>query len=513
MSGENEAKRQRGSVDRISELPEFILHHILSILDTKEAGRVIVLSKRWHYAWSSIPVLDFRPLYLKEFRDRPYDYDDDTVERFVGFIDKTLERYFMRKYRITKMYLELCKVDEKLKPLVDKWIMIAVQNQIQRLEIQINDLENKYKLPEILFCAKSLNYLKCEGAALPFYETMELVSLEYLILVPETVDDDMLQRIISSCPLVEIDISYYKCLTKISLPWMKKVNGGAESSGNGTMQSNLQEYPLQKFVCRGFLGELSWPWSMNVIALRNLRKLEFNSVPIRDDIISELSYGLVVLESLVLSGCFMLECINISSNSLKRLEISSNSELMKATIDAPKLLEFLCICDVRTSLSLIRAVDHCNAQFVSSCSYSTTIWLVKLKKFLLETNFFKSLLIRFHFVLDSSEIAFKEDQLRNAGTGVPYKLRELKLHGASSRNLTESSLLAFLNGLFWCCRPDVLSISTKSQDVVAKLILSILQEKAECWKDPLKNVEVESIEYPRLPSGLSVVLIRLRLSW
>ncbi|XP_074282008.1 uncharacterized protein LOC141606677 isoform X2 [Silene latifolia] len=463
--GENVAKMQKGTIDRISELPEFILHTILSMLDTKEAGRASVLSKKWYDAWSSIPVLDFNPQYFQKYGNRRHNYDDDTVERFVGFIDKTMERYFTRKYRITKFYLMLPKVDEKIETLVDKWIMIAVQNQIQSLEILIRGCRNNYRLPEILFCAKSLKYLKCGGIILPFYGTMELNSLEYLALIPNTLDADMLQKIISSCPLVELDIAYDEVFSPVWIPWMKKVNGEVKSRGTRTMQSNLQESPLQKFVYSSISVELPWPWDMNLVALKNLRKLEFNCVPLTDDIVSELSNGLVVLESLIIVSCSLLKCINISSNSLKQLRITDSLEIEKATIDAPKLLEFLCSCEVVTSLSVIRALDHCNARFWTLKVYSlTTVWLVKLKKFLVETNFFNSLVIDFN----SSPVMVEEDLLRNVG-GAPYKLRELKLRGTSTETATKSSFLMFLNGLFWCCHPDVLSITTNLQDSAAKV--------------------------------------------
>ncbi|KAH9609536.1 hypothetical protein KSS87_023485 [Heliosperma pusillum] len=395
------------------------------------------------------------------------------------------------------MYLGLPKVDKVIEPLVDKWIMIAVENQILKLEIQIIDIRSKYKLPEILFCAKSLKYLKCRGVILPFYGTM-----------------DMLQKIISSCPLVELDIAYEIVFTPVWLPWMEKVNGRVKSRGTGTIQSNLQESPLQKFVCSALSVELPWPWNMNLVALKNLRKLELYSASITDDDVAELSSGLVVLKRLVISDCSTLKCINISSNSLKQLRITDDSGLMKATIDAPTFLEFSCSYEMNTSVSLIRAQAHCSTQFCTlDLNSVTTVWFVKFKKFLVQTNFFKSVMIE----LDTPrEIVVEEEQLRNLGTGAPYKLGELKLRGCRGASLwapTQSSLVAFLNGLFWCCHPDVLSMTINLQDLAAKMILSILKEKVECWKDPLKSLEVESIEYPRLLSQSSELEIRLRLSW
>ncbi|PNX93525.1 F-box/LRR-repeat protein [Trifolium pratense] len=44
--------------DRISSLPDPILHHILSFLPTKLAATTSILSKRWNPQWLSVPVLE-----------------------------------------------------------------------------------------------------------------------------------------------------------------------------------------------------------------------------------------------------------------------------------------------------------------------------------------------------------------------------------------------------------------------------------------------------------------------
>ncbi|XP_074282028.1 uncharacterized protein LOC141606689 [Silene latifolia] len=508
--GENVAKMQRGTCDRISELPKFILHTILSMLDTKEVCRASVLSKRWYEAWSSVPVLEFQLRYFQKYGDSLYNCSVNTLERFVGFIDKTMQRYSMQKYRITKMHLRLPKIDEKLVSLIDKWILIAVQNQIENFEIRVLN----YRLPEILFSAKSLKVLKCERVKLPYYETMELVSLEYLTIYLDTVDEDMLQRIISSSPLVELDIKRGYSLVNISLPWMEKGNGGDKCTTSGKMQSKLQESPLQKFVYSGLGPYMPWPWNMNIVALKNLRKLEFGFASITDDIVSELACGLVALESLVLLQCLNLKCIKISSNSLKQLRIANELHFIEVTIDAPKLLEFSYNTEIETSLSLVRVPDHCNAQFLPvEPDPLTTVWLVELKKFLVETNFFKSLVIE---VPIPHKILVDEDVLRNTGTGLPYKLSELKLYclcGISALNLTGFSVAAFLDALFWCCHPDVLSIPTSLQNSDSELILNVLKSKVHCYKHPLTSIEVEGADCSSLLPEPSKIETRFRLFW
>ncbi|KAH9626614.1 hypothetical protein KSS87_005465 [Heliosperma pusillum] len=502
-------------IDRISELPEFILHIILSKIDTKDAFRASVLSKRWYRAWSSVPVLDFNPKYFKKERvskldfydhyypQNDYMYDNFTVQQFIRFIDKTMQRYLTRKYRISKLDIVLPYVDETIQPLVDKWIGIMVQNQIQELNINVLlDGQLGYGLPEILFRAKSLKVLTCNNVELRYYEIVDLVSLECLSFSIGTLDEGMLHKIISLSPLVKLCISYWN-LRKISLPWTRGVYKGAECVGSETMRYNLKTSPLQEFVYHGLCSILPWAWDMNVSALKNLRNVKIDCAAITDDIVSEMVCGLVALESLELSSCSMLECLKISSISLKKFRIDEaydGHHLMKITIDTPNLLNFSCSCDVEANLSLIRAQDHCNTCFIPSWVKSvTTVWFVKLKKFLVETNCFQSVVIDLG---NFEQIEIDEELLRIVvATGSPYKLRELKLRITNDRFFTQSSQTAFLDALFWSCSPDVLSISFKN--MLPELIMGYLKRKVECWKHPLKKIEVEGVDCSSLLSETS----------
>ncbi|WOH14819.1 hypothetical protein DCAR_0934342 [Daucus carota subsp. sativus] len=45
--------------DRISSLPDELIHHILSFTDAKEAVQTSVLSNRWKSLWITLPFLNF----------------------------------------------------------------------------------------------------------------------------------------------------------------------------------------------------------------------------------------------------------------------------------------------------------------------------------------------------------------------------------------------------------------------------------------------------------------------
>ncbi|MCH91865.1 F-box/FBD/LRR-repeat protein [Trifolium medium] len=53
--------------DRISSLPDPILHHILSFLPTKFAASTTILSKRWNPLWLSVPTLHFDDMPFKDY--------------------------------------------------------------------------------------------------------------------------------------------------------------------------------------------------------------------------------------------------------------------------------------------------------------------------------------------------------------------------------------------------------------------------------------------------------------
>lgn len=70
--------------DRISDLPEPIIHRILSLLDTKAAARTSVFSKTWQCVWTS----------LHSFVSYKMDFDAEGTEclRFTPGINQKIRR-------------------------------------------------------------------------------------------------------------------------------------------------------------------------------------------------------------------------------------------------------------------------------------------------------------------------------------------------------------------------------------------------------------------------------------
>ncbi|RZC94041.1 hypothetical protein C5167_016734 [Papaver somniferum] len=157
--------------DRISQLPDSIIHHILSFLsDTTYAVQTCVLSKRWRYLWTSLPVLKFSD----EFHHRDSDVDDiDNVDgdlqdmcfvnRYIKFVDKVLtlrdnnSDIQIFHFQYSPSYNN---PDEKSDRFVNTCIAAAASHNVQELYVKIkphNDLEFR-----LLSTCKSLTKLELE---------------------------------------------------------------------------------------------------------------------------------------------------------------------------------------------------------------------------------------------------------------------------------------------------------------------------------------------------------------
>lgn len=371
-------KGQMEYLDRISELPEFILHLILSFLKTEEACRTSILSKQWYNAWASMPNLDFEPQYFENLYAANW-YDEELVQIYVGYIDKTMRRYAEEKYFIRTFRLEFPSVDKNLAPFIDKWVGIAVQNKVEEIDLNISEVNSPdYRLPEIVFSAKSLKVLKSYNVVLPYYGTIKLHSLQCLELSNSTIDESILQRIVSISPLTDSKLEFCTGLKSISLPGLR----------SDLHDSYVKASSLINF---NYWGKFSWPFNVDVGALKNLRRLEIFYAPVTDKFVSLLVSQLPSLDNLMLFACYMLRSIEISSKWLKKFTIVECDELEKATIDAPNLLSFWYNGQPELCLSIINPQVHCDSHLYVSVTSVSIKWFIALKEFLIKSNIFNAL--------------------------------------------------------------------------------------------------------------------------
>lgn len=138
--------------DRISKLPDFILHYILSFLEPEEAFSAACLSKLWLNVWSTYPniTFSFYPDDLPEKYDKFEKFVENTISRFSK---SELSVHSVRNNVVHKSYNR----SRYPSSLLEKSIRFAVEKhaKIHHVDCFMGTIE-LYSLPETIFAAKSL---------------------------------------------------------------------------------------------------------------------------------------------------------------------------------------------------------------------------------------------------------------------------------------------------------------------------------------------------------------------
>ncbi|CAN0841582.1 Putative F-box/LRR-repeat protein At3g18150 [Linum grandiflorum] len=116
-------------VDRISELPDSILHHILSFLDTKSAVQTSVLSKQWTSAWRHVHSLNLT-------------LNSNRYSRYETFVDKVLSlRYPLQVSKVSwDTFAYSDSPDGWEFSLLRRLVQYAMSHGAQHFDIQLSKI-------------------------------------------------------------------------------------------------------------------------------------------------------------------------------------------------------------------------------------------------------------------------------------------------------------------------------------------------------------------------------------
>ncbi|XP_021758558.1 F-box/LRR-repeat protein At3g59190-like [Chenopodium quinoa] len=131
--------------DRISALSDTLLCIILSFLHIYASVRTSVLSKRWRYVWTKVPVLDFSLV------------DSSNKSSFITFVYKALVLNDAPELKL--FHLSNVGVVEEYH--VDSWIWSMLRRNV--LEVDLCSINRETKLAEGLFVSQKLRVLKLTG--------------------------------------------------------------------------------------------------------------------------------------------------------------------------------------------------------------------------------------------------------------------------------------------------------------------------------------------------------------
>ncbi|KAL3634854.1 hypothetical protein CASFOL_021908 [Castilleja foliolosa] len=209
-------KRSAINKDRLSQLPQPILHNILSLLSQRDAVQTSLLSKSWRYLWHGRLNVEFRDI----------DYPFDKKEEIWPFIDKTLQRYLYQNLSLQKFLVDIRSVAVDF-ALLRKWIPVLLMNMgVRSLNLLFRMNNIAFPLPLVVFQSESLVELhlqRCDLSILESTDNVMLNNLQTLRLHDVYITDEIFEKIISGCPLME-NMDLLECIGLKSIKLHKHYN-------------------------------------------------------------------------------------------------------------------------------------------------------------------------------------------------------------------------------------------------------------------------------------------------
>ncbi|KAK9116281.1 hypothetical protein Sjap_015228 [Stephania japonica] len=201
------------SGDVFSNLPLNIIECILVRLPIRDAVRTSILSSKWRYRWTTIPQLEFDEMLLPASSPLTI-----TRRKAIKFIHRVLLLHNgpILKFKLSIGCLQSCSD-------IDQWILYLSRKDIKEFTLRLDD-SKWYKVPSCLFSFQQLTHLellRCELQPPPSFKGFS--NLKYLTLQQSFSENDIIEGLISSCPLLQhFTLTYWHASSiQISAPNLK----------------------------------------------------------------------------------------------------------------------------------------------------------------------------------------------------------------------------------------------------------------------------------------------------
>ncbi|KAK6140659.1 hypothetical protein DH2020_025593 [Rehmannia glutinosa] len=472
-----------GFMDRISQLPQHILQHVLSFLSQKEAVQTSLLSKSWRYLWCTRPNI--------EFRESRFTGNKET---FMSVLDKTLQGYHDQMLCIQEFCVEISNIDSVSESisLLEKWIPIVTMNmRLKTFNLSFSSNVTYFNLPVILvvFESEFLHKLYLKRCMLLSQKPLDMVlskHLKTLSLKRVYIKDETFEKIMSSCPFIE-----YVVLHKCEGLRIIKVN----------KSHNLKHFDFDDYRCN-YIIKIDVPtietikiggfpnWCDHRKYFPHLKSLHLKFVKLSAELFNNFSSNFPCLEELSLWFCYGLDKFHLFSRSMKHLILallgSIKAASMKAVIDAPNIVKFEYEGDIPGSISFTTStkwksniVVQSNGSFDDYTS-SRCLKLNELLKALSESEISVNIANPPLLVLDD-----------DGGLYEPVAVENLSLSGYY---WPFSSHARFLNCLFCVCHPRYVYAHPSFDEFLWKILVTEREMRHYFWQRDLEEVSMEAFD-------------------
>ncbi|KAM7258498.1 hypothetical protein ACFE04_014239 [Oxalis oulophora] len=337
-------------VDRISELPESILHNILSFLPFKTVVKLSLISKTWKQVSVSYPNLMFDDNFFGKYYSwvllgSKYYYGGvrealEKLQQQYHIVERILTTFREPKLTINIFQLHLCLTKHlDWSSRIDKWIQDALHSNVRELRLSFSCSGFSYNLPHFVLLAKSIVTLVLHYCKLPLVTSVfktNLSSLKKLCLdrvdlndydSPQNLFANIEDLTLQSCSgLTSLRISHPAKLKKVML----SCNFDLESVFIDTLsliEANFGDGSTLKVIDIKYCKNLR-----NITVFDNIAEGWLNEGL---NYYPALQYLLLLIhDDKTMKGA------TISSNSLKTLEILNFSRENKFGVNTPNLSQF-----------------------------------------------------------------------------------------------------------------------------------------------------------------------------
>ncbi|XP_030930610.1 F-box/LRR-repeat protein At3g26922-like [Quercus lobata] len=238
--------------DRLSNLPDSLLCHILSFLSTDGAVVTSILSSRWKTLWTLVPKIDFQDTSIRGRSVSPLRILYSVLAQHTTPI---LSNF-------TLSWRSPCDSSH-----FDNWVDTAILRNVQTLDLHF-ECGQLFELPHTVFHCKTLVGLELYGEIeLDLPPSFQLPSLKILRLCEICyTSDNSFSSLCSACPNLEDLTVIYEFIVgnvnivsfKISLPFLKRLRIDFISFDTEPPDYKLEIYApiLERFRFFGYLSNM-----------------------------------------------------------------------------------------------------------------------------------------------------------------------------------------------------------------------------------------------------------------
>ncbi|GAU18372.1 hypothetical protein TSUD_202610 [Trifolium subterraneum] len=183
--------RSISTANRIDNLPDAILCHILSFLPTKQAATTNVLSKRWKSVWLYVPALDF---------------DDENFKDFPSCRKFIKSTFTLRdKHDSIRSFSFKCGRHSRFtQKQYDAYLKKAMQYAVENLTFNMAKKVKHSKLPDRIFSFKMLQVLKLTNMEPGHFDQLDFPHLKTLHLNSISfISHEDIVKFLLGCPILE----------------------------------------------------------------------------------------------------------------------------------------------------------------------------------------------------------------------------------------------------------------------------------------------------------------------